>query len=1105
LVTTQTVTLLFTDLVRSTELSSSIGPEAANSVRREHFGLLRAAIDAAGGHEVKNLGDGLMVAFTSLSRALACAVAIQQGIERHNRRGTSVSLSIRIGLSTGEATEDQGDFFGEPVIEAARLCASAAGGQILATDTVKVLAGRHATQEFVSVGDLPLKGLPDPVPTVEVRWEPAPEGAGGQFSLPTRLVGASASSLFAFFGRGEELAHLAGAQKAVASEGRLEVVLVSGEPGIGKTTLVAQAARNAHRAGVNVLYGTCEEGIGIAYGPWIGVLSQLIEQIDEERLRDFVDVNDATLARLVPSLARRLSLEIPVAGSDPDAERFLLLEGASRLLALTSAGASLMVVLDDLHWADAASLQLLRHLVASALPMAVLVVGIFRESDLSRLHPLTSTLAELRREPTVTRLHLPGLEDSEIMDLLEAAAGHDLPEEGVALARALRRETGGNPFFLAEVIRHLAEVGAFAQDTEGHWVLSVDLDALALPSSVREVVAHRVARLGAETERALAIGAVIGREFDLSLLAGLLDLNEDRLIDLLEVAIGAGLVGESDGNGERYRFVHAIIQHTLYQDLSAARRQRAHQRVAEALERTEGKNDKSVADLARHWLAASRPNEMTKALHYASRAGELALAVCAPLDAIGWFTQALDLLDRYAPSDERGRATLLVGLGTAERQAGQPEHRATLRQAGRIARELDDGNLLVTVALAREPGAETMSEPDPERLALVETALRAVGTDDSAERARLLACLADETDPRDVSRRCALANEAVDVAHRLDDSSTLVHVVSLTMTALYTPDTLQRLLEETRAALALSEGMTDVSVRGSSLLDRAVACGHAADLAGHEACLTEMTAIAERTGLPLRRWQVLANRSWRSLLAGNIEAAEIYANQAFEIGSEMGLAVAFPTYGAQVWRIALERGRLADTIELLSQLVIDNPAMPGVRPALINAYCEIGRHDEAMTLFDAEYASAFADIPFDILWLASMAEFADSAADLGQGDAAALIYEKLLPYAGRFIFVGVFDYGFISRPLGRLATLLGRYDHAQRHLADAFGQHEALAAPYWTARTQLDQTELCLARQIGTDREAVHQLLPAVTTVATKHGYGGLLPRIEPLASRLSS
>jgi class 3 adenylate cyclase len=156
LVTTQTVTLLFTDLVRSTELSSSIGPEAANSVRREHFGLLRAAIDAAGGHEVKNLGDGLMVAFTSLSRALACAVAIQQGIERHNRRGTSVSLSIRIGLSTGEATEDQGDFFGEPVIEAARLCASAAGGQILATDTVKVLAGRHATQEFVSVGDLPL-------------------------------------------------------------------------------------------------------------------------------------------------------------------------------------------------------------------------------------------------------------------------------------------------------------------------------------------------------------------------------------------------------------------------------------------------------------------------------------------------------------------------------------------------------------------------------------------------------------------------------------------------------------------------------------------------------------------------------------------------------------------------------------------------------------------------------------------------------------------------------------------------------------------------------------------------------------------------------------
>src|SRR4051794_30699920 len=208
--TTQTVTVLFTDLVGSTELSSSLSPHAADELRQTHFGLLRGAIESTGGVEVKNLGDGLMVAYTSLSRALAGAVSMQQAIERHNHREPARPLSVRIGLSTGEATEDDGDYFGDPVIEAARLCAKANGGQILATEMVKALAGRHATQVFVAVGALDLKGLPDPVPAVEVAWEPtaSDEWTAGQLPLPARLVSATADSLFAFFGRARELAYL---------------------------------------------------------------------------------------------------------------------------------------------------------------------------------------------------------------------------------------------------------------------------------------------------------------------------------------------------------------------------------------------------------------------------------------------------------------------------------------------------------------------------------------------------------------------------------------------------------------------------------------------------------------------------------------------------------------------------------------------------------------------------------------------------------------------------------------------------------------------------------------------------------------------------------
>src|SRR4051812_4533408 len=196
--TSVTATFVFTDLVDSTATAARLGPEAAEQLRQTHFKLLRGAVAAAGGTEVKNLGDGLMVMFSSPSRALASAAGMQQAIEHHNRSADQ-PLSVRIGISTGEAVGDDNDYFGDPVIEAARLCAAAEGGQILAADLVRLLVGRHATQTFVPVGPLALKGLPEPVETVEVLWEPVI--AAGSVALPNRLVGAASDALFGFFGR----------------------------------------------------------------------------------------------------------------------------------------------------------------------------------------------------------------------------------------------------------------------------------------------------------------------------------------------------------------------------------------------------------------------------------------------------------------------------------------------------------------------------------------------------------------------------------------------------------------------------------------------------------------------------------------------------------------------------------------------------------------------------------------------------------------------------------------------------------------------------------------------------------------------------------------
>ena len=452
---TQTVTILFTDMVGSTELSAALDPTAADELRQTHFGLLRAAVSAAGGTEVKNLGDGLMVAFSSLSRSLACAVSMQQTVERHNRRSVQ-PISIRVGLSAGEATEEDGDFFGEPVVEASRLCAHAEGGHILTTAVVRALAGRHATQEFVPWGEVALKGLPDPVDVVEVRWTPDADadvaGEGSRLPLPPRLVANSAESLFAFFGRNDELQALSDVHKRCATEQHLGVVLVSGEPGMGKTSLVAQVARAVHSDGATVLYGGCDEDLAVPYKPWVEALTPLVQSLPDEVLRRFTETNGLTLARLVPDLARRLAEQTSVPAAESDAERLMIMESVVRFLTAASEEAPLLVVLDDLHWADAASLQLLSQLARSSTPMAVSVVGTFRDSDLSRSHPLTSLLARLHRVPAVQRLPLIGLEDFEIIGLMEGAAGHTLPDEGVALAHALRRETGGNPFFVVEMI-----------------------------------------------------------------------------------------------------------------------------------------------------------------------------------------------------------------------------------------------------------------------------------------------------------------------------------------------------------------------------------------------------------------------------------------------------------------------------------------------------------------------------------------------------------------------------------------------------------------------------------------------------------------------------
>ena len=380
-----------------------------------------------------------------------------------------------------------------------------------------------------------LKGISEPVQAFELRWEPA--AVQGTIPLPERLRELPAT---AYVGRQSERERMSQLWDQTR-DGSLRVALISGEAGVGKTRLSTHLALAVHGEGATVLFGRCDEDLGVPYQPWIEALGYLVEQAAQPLLDAHVERFGGDIARLVPSLSDRVA-ELPSPRqSDPETERYLMYAAVTGLLEGAGEEEPLLIILDDLHWADAPTLSLLHHVVASGSSMRVMVVGTYRDSDLSREHPLTSLLADLRRERGVERVKLEGLGVEDVVALMEAAAGQEMDEVGHSLAEEITRETAGNPFFAGELLLHLTESGAIVQSDDGRWRLAGELSELGLPESVREVIGRRVERLGTDARTALSAAAVIGREFDLDLLLAVVDLSEDRLLDLLEEAVAASL------------------------------------------------------------------------------------------------------------------------------------------------------------------------------------------------------------------------------------------------------------------------------------------------------------------------------------------------------------------------------------------------------------------------------------------------------------------------------------------------------------------------------------------------------------------------------------
>jgi class 3 adenylate cyclase len=1078
----ETAAIVMTDLVGSTGLTTRVGPAGAERLRREHFALLREAIEVCGGREVKSLGDGLMVAFSSVSNAVACAVAMQQGIERRNRRSDE-QLAIRVGLSVGDVTHEERDYFGTPVVEAARLCDRAGGGQILARDIVASLAGGRGGHTFKALDPLELKGL-GPVEAVEVGWELHE----ASLPLPPRLQELPAVG---FVGRSDEREQLRRLFEDVR-EGQRRLALISGEPGIGKTRLCTHTALEARAKGAAVLYGRAEEELSLPYGPWAEALSHYVDHAPERVLQDHVARHGGELVRLVPAIADRLAQVPDPQETDPDTERYLLWGAVAGLLREAARDLPLVLVLDDLHWADKPSLLLLRFVAAQGHGMRALMLATYRESDLAAEHPLNDTIAGLHREGGVERLTLEGLDEPQIVEIMERAAGHELDEAGLGLSHELFRETDGNPFYTGELLRHLLESGAIHEDQSGRWSVRGSLSQLGLPQSVREVIGQRAKRLGEEAQAALQVAAVIGRDFDAELLLRATDQAEERLLGLLEQATAASVLGESASVPGRFFFAHALIGHTLYEELGTTRRARLHHCVAEALEDLCGGDPGArVGELAQHWSKASAALAVPKTVAYARMAGERALAELAPDEAVRWFHQALEVQGRQLDADPGERCELLIGLGEAQRQAGVPAFRETLLEASELAFELRDADRAALAALANSRGTQSnFGTVDEERVLALDRALELDGFANPARCGRLMLLQALEllTGPEHERRR-ALAEDALRLARDTGDSRELAHALRDATLALWGTDALDAAVARLEELIELAGKLGDPALEFWGAYYEIQISGLRGDLARAETAMVRERALAEKLGQPTLRWFTLYMDACLALLRGDLTEAERLAGDGAQAGNEGGQPDAFMIYGSQLAVIRLYQGRGEELIPLVEQNAKANPGLPVWQSGLAQLYCWAGRTAEATPIIERAATDRFAHVPHDFIRATTLAIYADAAALTGVREAAEPLYELMEPLAEQIVWNGAITYGDARTYLGLLAATLGWDECADQHLARACEFQERNGLLLWAARAHLGWGE-ALARR--GERTRAEEEAGRALALAREHGYGAV-------------
>ena len=890
-------------------------------------------------------------------------------------------------------------------------------------------------------------------------------------------------------GRDPELGELLAALgEAAGGSGRL--VLLGGEPGIGKSRLADELASRARERDYAVLWGRRWEDAGAPpYWPWVQALRTYLRSTAADSILDQLGAGVTDVAQMLPELrSLQPGLELPVEAQS-DSARFQLFDSTTTFLRNAAAVQPILIVIDDLQAADTPSVLYLQFLASQLSEMRLLVVATYRDVALD--HALSRAIGELTREPTTRSYLLQGLDPGAVGQFIGAATGVVPSHRAVA---AVQRGTKGNPLFVIEAVRLLT--------AEGRINDVADLPSLriAVPAGIREVIARRIGHLGEGVEETLALGAAIGPEFSVELLRRVGANAGNELMNQLDGAAEAGLIAPMTAGTARYRFSHDLIRKTLYERLSPGRRAGVHRRIAEVLEdMTDGAADAYLAELAFHYYQAAQapeggPDEIAalaqRAMEYARRAADQASWSLAFEEAARLRRMALAMLAASPETDDVLHGEILLSLGDAQARAGDLEgSKASFREAADIARRTGTVSQLASAAIGyggrlpwTRPGRDAYIIP------LLQDALVLLGGTDDRLRVRLLARLASawRSSPEHFPQSATLSQQALELARGLDDDpSTLSYALAGRYWSTWWPENPdeRRAIAEEMEAVAESSGDAERLIDAQLMLY--MACTETSQMEEARRAEEEVHRLANELRQPSQLWLGVAPRGLLALFDGDLDAAERYVARELTWGDPITNVRDERSAGIMhLFLLRREQGRLAEAEPLVRAAVEEFPWYPVHRAALAQVLTTEGREAEARSVFQSLAADDFAALYRDNEWLLGMALASEACAQLRDTAAAAVLYGQLAPFSGRHaIGHAEGSAGAVDRYLGLLAGTQLQLDVAVRHLTDATRLNQSMGARPMTAHSQHELAEVLRLRNGVGDLERLPRSTPPHSTL----------------------